>query len=399
MALESASHAVTGGPLLLFVTPALVSAVCVVLSLLFWRGTQPSYPQWWLCGLLVLLLTVVWQHIFVGSSLLSAIFSGMAVIACAALIMPIVPALIATTMSWLGLILSLVVLGAGSPAANFPLPLLALGMAFIVYMARRRAIYLSEQALVLQEEVARQESIARERASQLSYAGTIAQGLAHNLSNQLQVQVASLELAEAYLDPAQPADANKARQHVENAARASEASTALVAKLQIYAGFSGNRPAAHVVGDLCAALLDKENGLPAFEYVQDCAPGMSIIADRSGLHSSLQELLRNAQRAVEQSGVRPARIELRVSGQPQRGEAGVAFDVVDNGCGFAPDLLDSASEPFVTSQPAALSGLGLSAVSGFARMHGGRLSVLATSDAGSTVRLWLPTNAVGPYEL
>lgn len=399
MVLESASHAWVDSPVQLVLTPALAAVVCAVLSWRYRRGAKRSrYPQWTLFGLLVLLLIVVWQHIFVGSSLLSAIFSGMAVTACAALIMPALPAVLAIVTSWLGLIFSLIELEGGLPAASFPLPVLTLGMAYLIYTARRRSIFLAEQALVLQEEVARQESIARERVNQLNYAGTIAQGLAHNLSNQLQVQVASLELASVYLEKADFADAENIRAHIQRATEASDASTALVEKLQSYAGFSSQQPQSQDVRELSETLAKADAAMSQIEIVQNCGPGLTIVADRSALVSSLRELVRNADRAVRESDSQPGRIVLVISEQEHSGQLGVAFDLSDNGGGFPRDLLETASEPFVTSQPAARSGLGLSAISGFARMHDGRLSVLTTSEIGSTVRLWLPLNPVRSYE-
>ncbi len=88
-----------------------------------------------------------------------------------------------------------------------------------------------------------------------------------------------------------------------------------------------------------------------------------------------------------------------VTEQQYQEQPGIAFDITDNGVGFPKDLLESAAEPFVTSQPAARSGLGLSVVSGFARMHGGSFSILSTGETGTTVRLWLPADSAPFYEL
>ncbi len=400
MAIESASHFFFPGPLLLAITPAVICLVCLGLCWRLFRAPQwPTYPHWVLCFLLLFLLIVVWQHMLFAASLLSAIFSGIAVTACAALIMPMAPAVIAVVASWLGLILSLVVLGEWSPMATFPLPILTLAIGVLIYGTRRRALYLSEHGLLLQEAVDQQEMIAEERTRQLAYVSTIAEGLAHNLSNQLQVQMASLELASFYLD-ASGDERDKMREHISRAIVASEASTELVAKLQSYAGFAGLNSDSIDVHELCAGLCGPSSNLGGDVHLSlHCRPDLVLVADRSALLSSLRELIRNAVVSAEDAARSAPSVSLVVSEHEIDEINGVAFEVEDNGQGFPEELLASATEPFVTSEPAKRSGLGLSAVSGFAQMHKGRLTVLKSDEDGSTVRLWLPVAAAPLYEL
>ncbi len=65
------------------------------------------------------------------------------------------------------------------------------------------------------------------------------------------------------------------------------------------------------------------------------------------------------------------------------------IDVVDGGCGIAPERLASIAEPFVTNKEHG-HGLGLSVAAQGASALGGRLGVRSTLGEGTTFRLLLP---------
>jgi len=74
--------------------------------------------------------------------------------------------------------------------------------------------------------------------------------------------------------------------------------------------------------------------------------------------------------------------------------------VSDTGIGMRPEILARIFEPFFTTKEIGKgSGLGLSAVYGFAKQSGGHVEIQSESDRGTIVRLYLPrttTTAVAP---
>jgi CheY-like chemotaxis protein len=84
----------------------------------------------------------------------------------------------------------------------------------------------------------------------------------------------------------------------------------------------------------------------------------------------------------------PGRIEIRLSALPG-GQA--ALEVIDTGCGMAPEVLRHAMEPFFTARRDGTgTGLGLAMVYGFIRQSGGDLQIASEVGQGTTVRLILP---------
>jgi signal transduction histidine kinase len=70
----------------------------------------------------------------------------------------------------------------------------------------------------------------------------------------------------------------------------------------------------------------------------------------------------------------------------------VRVSVTDRGRGFAPDLLDSVFDPFVTTKPEGM-GLGLSMSRTIVEQHGGRLWASANEPHGATLSFTLPAAA------
>ena len=70
----------------------------------------------------------------------------------------------------------------------------------------------------------------------------------------------------------------------------------------------------------------------------------------------------------------------------------VILEVADNGQGMRADLKDRIFEPFFTTKSGG-RGLGLSAVQGIVRSHGGGIQVVSQKDRGTTFRLAFPAAA------
>jgi two-component system OmpR family sensor kinase len=112
----------------------------------------------------------------------------------------------------------------------------------------------------------------------------------------------------------------------------------------------------------------------------------AVQADPEALRIALDALLENAVKYTEVS----RGIELR-----SRAEDGeLVIEVADEGCGIPPEALGRIFERFARSDTARTRahggvGLGLSIVDAIVKAHGGRCTVM-TSSNGSTFALWLP---------
>lgn len=67
----------------------------------------------------------------------------------------------------------------------------------------------------------------------------------------------------------------------------------------------------------------------------------------------------------------------------------VYLEVADTGCGMTPDVLKQVFDPFFTTKFAG-RGLGMSAVLGIMRAHGGTLRIYSEPDRGTAVKLLFP---------
>jgi len=113
----------------------------------------------------------------------------------------------------------------------------------------------------------------------------------------------------------------------------------------------------------------------------DAASDVRVHADGLRLEQALGNLVDNALRHGEGDVVLSARAA----------PGGIAFDVADEGPGFAAGIAERAFERFTRGDEARTrsgTGLGLAIVSAVAGAHGGEATIVATR--GATVRLWLP---------
>src|SRR5678816_948712 len=113
---------------------------------------------------------------------------------------------------------------------------------------------------------------------------------------------------------------------------------------------------------------------------------MSI--DSVQIEDAILNLLLNAVDAIDGHGS----ITVRVYERELRGSTDeVAIDVIDSGRGIAENELQKIFSPFYTTHPGGTC-LGLPAVRGIARAHGGRVDVSSVIHKGSTFSIRLPRN-------
>jgi signal transduction histidine kinase len=113
-------------------------------------------------------------------------------------------------------------------------------------------------------------------------------------------------------------------------------------------------------------------------------PDLAIEADRDQLYRVFLNLARNA---VEAGAHR-----LRFAAA--RADGGIAVEIADDGPGLPPKARENLFRPFFGSARPGGSGLGLAIARELVRAHGGELSLVSSTGAGTVFRLTLPTPAL-----
>jgi len=126
----------------------------------------------------------------------------------------------------------------------------------------------------------------------------------------------------------------------------------------------------------CAEGVDVEYDIPAQDVlIHGCRPQ---------LLRALHNIVANAVQAVE-----PGVGKICLSVRERDGQ--VEFEVVDNGCGMAPEVLDRAFEPYFTTKSESKgTGLGMVITKKIIEEHGGTIRLESEHGKGTRVLLCLP---------
>jgi signal transduction histidine kinase len=267
------------------------------------------------------------------------------------------------------------------------LALTALLAGGVVFTFGGLALRRQRKELDLERELAvadlqRQQDERLDRADRAATLGTIAMGIAHEISTPLGVIAGRAE----QLLPAAGSDeraARSVRAILEQTDRIHQVIRAFLGLVR------GDRPPE---GDLAPAEL-ASRALALCEHRFSRA-GVSLAAsvperlptvrgEPSLLEHALVNLLLNACDACDRGG----RVELSVTA----GDGSVVFAVADDGVGIAAQDAARVTEPFFTTKPSgAGSGLGLAIVAEIAKHHRGSLALAARSPRGTVARLEIP---------
>lgn len=240
-----------------------------------------------------------------------------------------------------------------------------------------------------------------EETQRLEGLGMLAGGVAHDFNNILTGILASASLAGMDVAPGTEVSLHLKRIE-ENSLRAA----GLCQQLLVYAG-KGQVSASAL--DLNVLLRETLQLLHASvpkdaELALELAPTLPAIAgDAARLRQVFMNLVLNAAEALNGG---PRRIRLSTGtatldhaalektafrGEAKAGEF-VTVEVTDTGSGMTPDTLSRIFEPFFTTKFTG-RGLGLCAVLGIVRGHGGAMHVESECGRGTTFRVYLPVAA------
>ena len=228
--------------------------------------------------------------------------------------------------------------------------------------------------------------------------GILAGGIAHDFNNLLVGILGNAELALREVERGSPAF-----ELIHDMKSASERAAALTRQLLAYAGKTVVSPRTFDLGASVAETLPLlRTSLPAGAElrVAGAAQGPWVSADDAQLGQVVLNLVTNAAEALGEKG---GEISVRsgvlhadgsdlaaciVSDGLAPGEYAY-LEVSDTGCGITPEDLQRIFDPFFTTKFSG-RGLGLAAVLGIIRSHGGALQVVSDLGSGSRFRALLP---------
>ena len=222
--------------------------------------------------------------------------------------------------------------------------------------------------------------------------GVLAGGLAHDFNNLLVAVLGNAELALRELD-----EGKSPRTAIDKIRLAGERAAELTEQLLAYAGRRGAGQARVELAQLVDELLHILSMPKAIETTVDVAARLAVRGDPPQLRQVLLNLIHNARDAVNGRGhirIRGSALQLGaevddddvLSASPG---SYVSLEVEDSGPGMDAETRRHVFEPFYTTKPGG-HGLGLPAVLGIVRAHGGGIRVSATPGAGARFQILWP---------
>lgn len=226
------------------------------------------------------------------------------------------------------------------------------------------------------------------RTQKLESLGVLAGGVAHDFNNILMAVLGNAELARMELPPDAPA-----LEYIGEIEQASEQAADLCNQMLAYSGkgrirlrdvdlSSTVREIMQMIGvsvsKKITLIYDLADDLPAFH------------ADVSQIRQVIMNLITNAGEAI---GDRTGEIRIRTGRQAECSccdDASCLFlEVEDTGCGMDDETRDRLFEPFFTTKFTG-RGLGMAAVGGIVKAHGGRIEIDSEPGRGTRIRVILP---------
>ncbi|MCK6488503.1 MAG: PAS domain S-box protein [Planctomycetes bacterium] len=226
-------------------------------------------------------------------------------------------------------------------------------------------------------------------AEKMEAIGQLAGGVAHDFNNQLAGILGFAELIEQRV--AEPAVRRHARCIITAAQRSADLTRELLAFARKGQYLRVAVDLHQVVAETVAILsrsIDRR-----IELRQRLLASTSLVTgDPSQLQNALLNLGLNARDAMESGGV--LEFATTVVDDPAGSGRRLRVEVSDTGCGMDADVLAHLFEPFFTTKPPGKgTGMGLAAMYGTVRNHGGTVAVRSAPGQGTTFTLLLPLAA------
>jgi two-component system, cell cycle sensor histidine kinase and response regulator CckA len=223
----------------------------------------------------------------------------------------------------------------------------------------------------------------------------LAGGMAHQFNNALTVITGGLNLLETNgID-------RQGNEYLQLMTKAAGRMSRLTLELLAYARGGKYSIETILLSDLVRESLPLHKSIfkPSITVETEIPPDLPPIqADKDQIHMALQAILNNASEAIETQG----RIRIICSKEVMTDDSAKSFSglapgiyaclaVEDNGRGMAEETRNRVFEPFFTTRFPG-RGLGMAAVYGIVKNHGGWVSVDSQLGMGTIVKLRLPVN-------
>ena len=233
-----------------------------------------------------------------------------------------------------------------------------------------------------------------QQTERLSVMGLLVAGVAHELSNPLQVVVGHADLLRMST-PDLPQVTAKAEQIHRAASRCSQ----IVGN---FLALARRRPHERQMVGINAVvqealdLLAYQLRLDGIDVHTDLAPDLpEVWGDAHELHQVIVNLIANA-RQVMRRGTDVK--QLRLATRQSLGGTRVIVEVSDSGPGVPPALRDRIFEPFFTTAPPGEgTGLGLPMCHSIVVAHGGTIELATPGVSGATFVVELPAGSAAPF--
>lgn len=237
---------------------------------------------------------------------------------------------------------------------------------------------LCDVELAVMLETYREKDVERQRQRErLATLGQLAASIGHELRNPLAVMATSLHLVRARLTDA------AVLRHLDKIERQSALMNRIVVDLL---AFVRDRTPTREPVDLETLLDEIKEGLPRQEHVvlRTSVAGLPRVSvDRLQIRQVLTNLVANAIQAVPPGKTAEVHLLARLEDET------LVVEVLDEGPGFAPDMLARAFEPLVTTRDTGV-GLGLALSKQIVEAHGGVISAENRPEGGARVELRVP---------
>jgi len=250
----------------------------------------------------------------------------------------------------------------------------------------------------------RRAEAALRHGQRLESLGVLAGGIAHDFNNLLTAVAGNVDLVLADLPPTAPQ-----REYLDDALAATRRAAGLCRQMLAYAGKGavtvGPVSLPELVDELHAMLRVSLSKKVAFELDLDAATA-PIQADADQIRQVVMNMVTNAAEAIgDEAGTVTVstgtcicddeRLRGCVLAQGLPAGSYSFVRVRDTGCGMDAATRERMFEPFFTTKFAG-RGLGMAAVLGIVRAHGGALDVQSRPGAGTTMTVYVPVPAVVP---
>lgn len=242
------------------------------------------------------------------------------------------------------------------------------------------------------------------QSQKLESLGLLAGGIVHDFNNLLTAMLANFELAAETIP-----DSSPAHRYLRLAATAAEKSALLTSQLLGYSGKGRFRVqpldfnlAVREVLDMLRLSLGPKVELH-LHLEEDLPP---VLGDPAQIQQVILNLVTNGAQALggesgsirittESTSLDEAYIKSTFAPTDQvRPGPYVCFQLSDTGCGIPPDRMSRIFDPFYTTKPKG-RGLGLAALLGIIRSHGGALKVYSEEGKGTNFKIFLPATKRG----